>query len=159
MFGGIGKNVPSNDQTVYFWRETNMEFCSLTPLVFLSTSHLDTARSNKHHLGLWNPGSPVTYGCRLVKPKQTLDFISEVLFRWPSINNKYLTGHRPCNYTLNDPDDIYNSIHPKVSPFFLTGESHWVDDDCEEIKTPECPAGWVHLVNIMPFYQHIYKMA
>ncbi|KAF4022515.1 hypothetical protein G4228_014026 [Cervus hanglu yarkandensis] len=24
-----------------------------------------------------------------------------------------------------------------------TGESHWVDDDCEEIKTPECPAGFV----------------
>ncbi|XP_038600978.1 ectonucleotide pyrophosphatase/phosphodiesterase family member 2 isoform X1 [Tachyglossus aculeatus] len=23
------------------------------------------------------------------------------------------------------------------------GESHWVDDDCEEIKTPECPAGFV----------------
>ncbi|KAB0407555.1 hypothetical protein E2I00_019465 [Balaenoptera physalus] len=22
-----------------------------------------------------------------------------------------------------------------------TGESHWVDDDCEEIKAPECPAG------------------
>ncbi|PNJ76374.1 ENPP2 isoform 5 [Pongo abelii] len=21
------------------------------------------------------------------------------------------------------------------------GESHWVDDDCEEIKAPECPAG------------------
>ena len=34
IFGGIGENVPSNDQTVYFWRETNMEFCSLTPLVF-----------------------------------------------------------------------------------------------------------------------------
>uniref|UniRef100_A0A8C3GIS3 Autotaxin n=1 Tax=Cairina moschata TaxID=8855 RepID=A0A8C3GIS3_CAIMO len=23
------------------------------------------------------------------------------------------------------------------------GETHWVDDDCEEIKTPECPAGFV----------------
>uniref|UniRef100_A0A286XRP7 Ectonucleotide pyrophosphatase/phosphodiesterase 2 n=1 Tax=Cavia porcellus TaxID=10141 RepID=A0A286XRP7_CAVPO len=23
------------------------------------------------------------------------------------------------------------------------GESHWVDDDCEEIKAPECPAGFV----------------
>ncbi|XP_050001180.1 autotaxin [Alexandromys fortis] len=23
------------------------------------------------------------------------------------------------------------------------GESHWVDDDCEEIKVPECPAGFV----------------
>ncbi|OBS57742.1 hypothetical protein A6R68_11133 [Neotoma lepida] len=24
-----------------------------------------------------------------------------------------------------------------------TGESHWVDDDCEEIKAPECPAGTI----------------
>lgn len=24
---------------------------------------------------------------------------------------------------------------------FLVGETHWVDDDCEEIKAPECPAG------------------
>uniref|UniRef100_A0A8C3S3V6 Autotaxin n=1 Tax=Chelydra serpentina TaxID=8475 RepID=A0A8C3S3V6_CHESE len=23
------------------------------------------------------------------------------------------------------------------------GETHWVDDDCEEIKSPECPAGFV----------------
>jgi len=23
------------------------------------------------------------------------------------------------------------------------GETHWVDDNCEEIKTPECPAGFV----------------
>uniref|UniRef100_A0A8D0EPD4 Ectonucleotide pyrophosphatase/phosphodiesterase 2 n=1 Tax=Strix occidentalis caurina TaxID=311401 RepID=A0A8D0EPD4_STROC len=23
------------------------------------------------------------------------------------------------------------------------GETHWVDDDCEEIKAPECPAGFV----------------
>ena len=126
---------------------------------FLSTRHLDTERSNKHHLGLLNLGSPITYGCSLVKPKQALDFISEALFWWPSINSKYLTGHRPCSYTLSDPDDVCNSIHPKVYPFFPTGESHWVDDDCEEIKTPECPAGWVHLMNTMPFYMCVDKIS
>lgn len=47
---------------------------------------------------------------------------------------------------------------PKSLPIFPT-ESHWVDDDCEEIKTPECPAGWVHLMNTMPFYMCCDKIS
>lgn len=40
-----------------------MEFCLLTPLVFLSTNHLDSEGSCKHHLGLLNISFPIMYGC------------------------------------------------------------------------------------------------
>lgn len=39
-----------------------MKFCSLTPLVFLSTNQLDSEGSNKHHLGLLNLDFPIMYG-------------------------------------------------------------------------------------------------
>lgn len=71
MFSGGEKNVPSNDQRVYFWRETNMKFCSLTPLVFLSTNHLDSEGSHKHHLGLLNISFSIMYGCTLVSQTNT----------------------------------------------------------------------------------------
>lgn len=55
----------SNGQILYFWRETNIAFYSLTPLVFLSRNHLDSEGSHKHHLGLLNLRFLIVYECTL----------------------------------------------------------------------------------------------
>lgn len=47
---------------------------------------------------------------------------------------------------------LRNSIFLSSSVFCLnqwptfTGETSWLQDDCEEIKTPECPAGYVYIM-------------
>lgn len=53
-----------------------MKFCSLTPLVFLSTNHLDSEGSCKHHLGLLNISFPIMYGCTSVSQTNTRLYLS-----------------------------------------------------------------------------------
>lgn len=40
---------------------------------------------------------------------------------------------------------IRSSAFTASSALALSGEPSWLQDDCEEIRTSECPAGCVHI--------------
>lgn len=95
-----GENVPSNDQTVYFWRETNMKCYSLMPLVFLSRNHLDSEGSHKHHSGSLNLRFPIVYGCALGSQTSTR------LYFWVSF---WMVSHKQQISARTQVLELYSS--------------------------------------------------
>lgn len=113
------EDVPSNDQTVYFWRETNMKCYSLTPLVFLSRNHLDSEGLHKQHSGLLNLRFPIVYGCALgSQTRHQALFLSFFLDSVPqAMNIKQDTG--PGIVLFKAMGGTYNLIHQYIDPFSL----------------------------------------